>query len=81
MLTIQSAHTPTYASADGNIISLMVKFAEFDEELPFGASPNDVMTYGVDIFNRAKAGEFGEIAPYVAPATFEQPKTTGTQTL
>jgi hypothetical protein len=83
MLTIQSAHSPIYACSEGNCISLMVKFAEFNEELPFGATPHDPMPYGVELFNRAKAGEFGEIEPFVdhTIATQPQPSTTGSQTL
>ena len=33
--------------------------------LPFTASPNDAN--GADIYAQAVAGEYGEIAPYVAP--------------
>lgn len=81
MLTIESATNPVYASEDHTIILLQVKFAEFNEVLPFGATSYDVMPYGVELYNRAKAGEFGEIAPYVAPETQSQPNTTGSQTL
>ena len=83
MLTIQSAHSPVYATADGTTISLQVKFEEFNEELPFGATPHDPMPYGVELFNRAVAGEFGEIGVFVDPnvATEPQPTTTGAQTL
>lgn len=80
MLTIESATNPVYANAEGTCISLNVKFAEFDEVLPFGATPNDPMPYGVDLYNRAVLGEFGEIAPYVVPKT-TQPTMTGAQTL
>jgi hypothetical protein len=41
------------------------------------------MQYGVDLYNRAKANEFGQVAPYVAalqPAE-NQPQTTGSQDL
>lgn len=67
MLTIESAVSPVYAAEDGTCITLQVKFAEFEEVLPFGATPYDVMPYGVELYNRAVAGEFGPIAPYVAP--------------
>jgi hypothetical protein len=67
MLTIESAHSPAYAAPDGSIISLMVKFEEMAEELPFGATPYDVMAYGVELYHRAKAGEFGTVAAYVPP--------------
>lgn len=67
MLTIESATNPMYATADGTCIALQVKFAEIKEVLPFAASPHDPMSYGVDLYNRAQAGEFGEVAEYVPP--------------
>lgn len=83
MLTIEHASNPIYAMPDGSIIALQVKFAEFDEVLPFGASPHDSMPYGVELFNRAMAGEFGEIAPFESNGLADQPQptTTGAQTL
>lgn len=81
MLNIESATNPIYANADQTLITLQVKFAEFDEVLPFGATPNDSMPYGVELYNRAVAGEFGEVAPYVAPPEVTQPTTQGAQTL
>jgi hypothetical protein len=62
----------------------MVKFAEFDEELPFGATNHDPHDHGRDLFERAEAGEFGPIAAYVAPVIESgnnQPSTTGSQDL
>lgn len=35
--------------------------------IPFTASPDDVEPLGPEIYSRAVAGEFGPIAPYVAP--------------
>ena len=84
MLTFESAHSPAYADAGGNCISLMVKFAEFNEELPFGATNHDPHDHGRDLFERAEAGEFGPIAAYVAPVIESgnnQPTTQGSQDL
>ena len=81
MFTIEYAKNPVYGSEDGNTISLIVKFNEFNEEVPFGATSFDPMPYGRDIYNRAKAEEFGPVSPYVPPPPIEQPKTSGTQTL
>jgi hypothetical protein len=67
MLTLQYAKNPVYQNAQGDRIGLIVKFYEIAEELPFAATANDVMPYGVDIYNRAQAGEFGAVAAYVAP--------------
>ena len=81
MLTIESATNPAYSNTEGTLITLEVKFLEFDEIMPFGASAHDTMPYGVELYERAKAGEFGEIAPYVAPPETAQPTTQGAQTL
>ena len=67
MLTLEYAKNPIWNSEDGQQIFLIVKWEEFNEEHPFNATSYDPMTYGVDLYNRAKAGEFGEIASYVAP--------------
>lgn len=68
MLTIESATNPVYGCPDGTCIVLQVKFEEFEEALPFGATPYDDMPYGVELYERALAGEFGDIAPFVAPS-------------
>lgn len=82
MFTLEYAKNPEWNSEDGQQIFLVVKWAEFNEEHPFNATSFDSMAHGVDLYNRAKAGEFGEIAPYsttIEPAP-DQP-TTGAQTL
>lgn len=67
MPTLEKAENPVYMTADENFIHLKVKFTEFAETIDFVAAYNDPMEYGVDLFNRAAAGEFGEIAPYQPP--------------
>jgi hypothetical protein len=69
MLTIQYAKNPVWNDAEHTSVDLTVKFEEFNEELPFAATSYDPMPYGVELYNRAVANEFGEIAPYVAPPT------------
>jgi len=81
MFTLEYAKNPQYSNAEGTAIFLIVKWAEFNEEHPFGATSYDSMPHGVELYNRAKAGEFGEVAPYVAPELPVQPTTTGSQTL
>lgn len=80
MLTFEYAHSPSYADEEKKTVFLYTKFAEFSEELPFLATDFDSMEYGRDIHARALAGEFGEIAPFVAP-DIQQPTTQGTQSL
>lgn len=92
MLTIISAHSPAYSDPDHQHVSLMVKFQEFEEELPFNATPHDSMPYGVELFNRAIAGEFGTIIDFdvahpgvrealANTANQPQPTVQGAQTL
>ena len=80
MLTIEYAKDPHYNTQDNLVIGLTVKFAEFSEELPFGATAHDEMAHGQILYQRALAGDFGEIAPY-AGEIIEQPISTGSQTL
>lgn len=65
MFTLEYAKNPKWNSDDGQQIYLDVKFAEINEELPFNATSFDCEEHGRDLFERAKAGEFGEVAPYV----------------
>ena len=81
MFTLEYAKDPVFSSNDGQQVSLTVKFEEFSEELPFNATSFDSMPYGVDLWQRAIAGEFGEIAPFVAPEGSPQPVVNGAQTL
>jgi hypothetical protein len=83
MLTVEYAKNPVYVSEDGQHITLLVKFAEFDTELPFTAYSGDNTSHGVELHTRAKAGEFGTIDPYVPLPIADQPQptTTGAQTL
>lgn len=83
MFTLQYAKDPIYNSADNQQILLTIKWEEFNEEMPFNACSFDVEPWGVDLYNRAKLGEFGEVSPYVdfvAPTIdFEPTRTVGTQ--
>lgn len=68
--------TPQWSSADRSGILCWVKFAEFDEELPFHAMPTDPEEHGRDIYNRLIGGEAGPIAEYNPPP---KPKPTAPQ--
>ncbi|NBP66673.1 MAG: phage tail protein, partial [Bacteroidetes bacterium] len=63
MFTLQYAKNPIYNSEDEQQILLTVKWEEFVEEMPFNACSFDPEEWGRDLYNRAKAGEFGEVAP------------------
>jgi hypothetical protein len=83
MFTLEYATNPIYGNVEGTNIQLNVKWAEFNEIHPFAATSFDPMPHGVDLYNRAKAGEFGAIAVYVPPPPEpeSQPATTGSQDL
>lgn len=82
MLTLQYAKDPIYNDNTGNCIFLIVKWEEFPEEMPFSATTYDPEDYGRELFDRAKLGEFGAVAPYVVPTpTAEQNKTTAVNLL
>jgi hypothetical protein len=67
MFTLQYAKNPIYNNEEGTAIVLTVKWEEFVEEMPFSACSFDSEPHGADLYNRAKAGEFGTVAAYVAP--------------
>lgn len=67
MFTLEYAKNPVYGSEDKNFINLIVKWAEFNEEHSFAASHLDNMEHGRVLYDRALAGEFGEISAYVPP--------------
>lgn len=79
MFTLEYAKNPIFNNEEQTSILLTVKWEEFKEEMPFGACLFDPEPWGVDLFNRAKTGEFGEVAAYVAPIlpviTFEPTPT------
>jgi len=64
MNTVISARNPRWADLAHTSIVLSVIFEETKDifgEVPFAASAQDPEPHGVDLFNRAVAGEFGEI--------------------
>lgn len=72
-MQITSALNPVYAAADNSQINCVITTDEhFDRQgnpisLPFTATPNDPMSYGQELWAALIAGEYGAIAPYVAP--------------
>lgn len=61
-MNIEYANTPRWVDESHTAINLTVKFMEVDEELPFTAIPGDCTEHGRELFSRAEAGEFGEVA-------------------
>ena len=62
--SIVSARDPRWSDQEHSAIVLLVVFKEMESvygEIPFAASPNDSEPHGVELFERAVAGEFGEV--------------------
>lgn len=67
--TINTARNPKWANYRKSSIDLEVDFNELDEEyVPFNAHPNDIVSWGPELYNRAVAGEFGVVAEFEIPA-------------
>lgn len=54
-------------TTDPDRITMMVKFDDIPQPLAFLAYKNDVEAHGVELYNRAIAGDFGPITEYVEP--------------
>lgn len=66
-MQLEYAKNPVWANAEQTVIDLTIKWDGINEEYPFTASPTDVEAHGRAIFEAAVAGQFGEVAEYVAP--------------
>lgn len=67
MLTLEYAKDPVYNDESGNSICLTVKWEEFAEEMPFSANTWDTEPWGLELYAKAKAGEYGEVKPFIIP--------------
>jgi hypothetical protein len=73
--TINSARNPKWSDYFKTSIDLEVDFDELDEEyVPFNAHPDDIVSWGPELYNRAIAGEFGEIAEWEIPEDVTDPE-------
>lgn len=66
-MKVISAKNPSFARQDHSLIDLIVHFDELGE-VPFTACAFDVMPYGIELYNRALSGEFGQISSYKEPS-------------
>lgn len=62
--------SPKYSSHDNSTIDVVWDHPEHGE-IPFTASPDDVIDYSREIYYMALDGEFGEVAPYTGPSEVE----------
>lgn len=66
MITYTAVRNPVWLDEEQMLIGVEVNFDHLPEEwIEFGAYVHDTEPHGVEIFNRALAGEFGAVAPYV----------------
>ena len=65
-MKINSAYSPQWADVGNTAINLTVDFDGLCP-VPFTANPEDREEAGRELYTRALAGDFGEVAPYVAP--------------
>ena len=80
--TLTSLVEPCWANADFTLIDCKITTSQFGSEvLPFTAAKNDVAAHGRAIFESIARGDYGAIAPYVAPPLPVQPTVVGAQTL
>jgi hypothetical protein len=87
MFTIEYVKDLKWEDAEHTIFSCVAKYEEFNEEHPTGVNATDPYAHIQEIWAKGNAGEYGEIAEYIAPPppkprpAIEQPTTKGTQTI
>ncbi|EBX3143175.1 hypothetical protein DRT30_22740 [Salmonella enterica subsp. enterica serovar Ealing] len=58
---------PVFSNETGTMIDITCDIKGIGEGVVFTASETDVMSYGRELYHKALNGDYGEIAPYVAP--------------
>lgn len=64
-MNIEDIQAPEWANKEHTAINCRVKFAEFDEFLPFTACLNDFEEHGRRIYSELESGKYGPVAPYI----------------
>lgn len=67
MFNIQMVRDPQYVTEDGQFIHMYVKFAEFDEEIPYVAAARDPEAHCRFLYEEAVRGVYGPIRVYSQP--------------
>ena len=65
--TIESVRDLKWINEEKTLLDCYVKFNVFNEEIAFSININDMYQHSLDLWAGAIAGEYGEIADYVAP--------------
>ncbi|EEM8331870.1 hypothetical protein CBJ37_21110 [Salmonella enterica subsp. enterica serovar Durham] len=58
---------PVFSNETGTMIDITCDIKGIGGGVVFTASETDVMSYGRELYHNALNGDYGEIAPYVAP--------------
>ncbi|EBF8121247.1 hypothetical protein D5835_23590 [Salmonella enterica subsp. enterica serovar Aba] len=58
---------PVFSNETGTMIDITCDINGIGEKVVFTASETDVMSYGRELYRNALNGDYGKIAPYVAP--------------
>ena len=64
-MNIEDIQAPEWANKEHTAINCRVKFAEFDEFLPFTACQNDFEEHGLRIYSELESGKYGPVAPFI----------------
>lgn len=64
-MNIKDIQAPEWANKEHTAINCKVKFAEFDEFLPFTACQNDNEEHGRRIYSELESGKYGPVTPFV----------------
>jgi hypothetical protein len=90
MFNIEYVKDLKWCDVEHTMFECVVKYAEFNEEMPAGINGADPYPHTQEIWAKGNAGDYGVIAEYVPPPEPEplavasdenQPTTAGTQTL
>ena len=75
-LTVEYVKDAKWENEDHTLASCIVKFKEFNTEIPFGAAPQDIYQHTIDVFNIIASGDAGDVAEYAPLAIPQIPVTT-----
>lgn len=73
MFTIQIVTDLQWQDAEHTMFSCNVKYEEFNESHPVGVNAMDSYQHIKDLWANGNAGQYGEIAEYVAPVVIIEP--------
>jgi hypothetical protein len=76
MFTIEYVKNLEWCNAEHTMFSCFVKYKEFNEEHPSGINATDSYAHIQEIWAKGNAGEYGVIAEYVPPISFDPIETS-----